>query len=172
LEIYLDTSGSMPDPARALNAMTLAAQILAASALRKEGTVRGIVYSWGKPLVSPWMYDEETARRFLLSYAGGGTDFPFPLLEAFATERSDVIRVIISDADFLANVQGKGAMDRLRLGIERSRLLVAFLASGEKPAQQVLAPVLGLAKFRLALVPGPDRFAETAATLADAIFGR
>ena len=36
VEIYLDTSGSMPDPTIALNAMTLAAQVLAASAIRQR----------------------------------------------------------------------------------------------------------------------------------------
>jgi hypothetical protein len=172
VEIYLDTSGSMPDPATALNAMTLAAQILAASALRKKGMVRGVVYSAGPPLVSPWMYDEETARRFLLHYAGGGTDYPFALLEKFCAERQDVIRVIVSDSDFLSNVRQAGAMDKLKLGVQRSRLLVAFLSSLERSARTALEPVLALPKFRLVLVPGPDKFGEAASLLAGALFGR
>lgn len=172
VEIYLDTSGSMPDPSLALNAMTLAAQILSASAIRKKGVVRGIVYSSGRPLVSPWMYDEETARRFLLNYAGGGTDYPFALLKRFAQERSDAIRVIISDADFLWNVQGQEAMEKLIYGTSQSRILVALLAVDEAAAKTTLAPVLKLAKFRLAVVRGLDQFARMAADLADAILPR
>jgi hypothetical protein len=173
VEIYLDTSGSMPDPARALNAMTLAAQILAASALRKQGVVRGIVYSSGKPLVSDWMYDEERARRFLLHYAGGGTQYPFELLKASARERSDVVRVIVSDSDFLYNLGTEGAMDALRFGTDRSRLLVAFLAlSDPGGARQALAPALASPRFRLVPVTSFNDFGRVAADLADALFGK
>jgi hypothetical protein len=171
VEVYLDTSGSMPDPQRALNTMTLAAQILAASAIRKKGIVRGIVYSSGPPLVSDWMYDEETARRFLLHYAGGGTDYPFALLKRFSDERSDAIRVIVSDSDFLSNVQAPGAMDKLKYGTDHSRLLVAFLAAGEAYSKKVLEPVLRYPRFRLAIVHGLDQFARAAADLAGAVLG-
>jgi Peptidase family M48 len=173
VEIYLDTSGSMPDPSRALNAMTLAAQVLSASALRKQGIVRGIVYSSGKPRVSDWMYDEETARLFLLQYAGGGTDYPFSVLKASARDRSDVIRVIVSDSDFLWNVQRDGAMDTLRFGVDKSRLLVALLAlPDDKQARKLLAPVLDSPRFRLATVKKLDDFGRAAADLAEALFGR
>jgi hypothetical protein len=171
VEIYLDTSGSMPDPSTKLNAMTLAAQILAASALRKRGVVRGIVYSSGPPLVSKWMYDEETARRFLLHYVGGGTDYPFGILRKSAEERNDVIRVIVSDSDFLMNVRQPGAMEKVMYGAEHSRALVAFLAVDAKSAREALAPALRVPRFRLALVQGFDRFAEAAADLARALLG-
>lgn len=171
LEIYLDTSGSMPDPARALNVMTLAAQILAASALRKQGVVRAIVYSSGKPLVSDWIYDEERARLFLLHYAGGGTEYPFEVLKASARERSDVIRVIVSDSDFLYNVEGDGGLEALRYGIDKSRLLVAFLALEGKGAPAALAPLLALPRFRLVRVGSFSDFGRAAADLADALFG-
>jgi len=172
VEIYLDTSGSMPDPSRALNAMTLAAQILAASALRKQGSVRAVVYSSGKPLVSEWMYDEERARLFLLQYAGGGTDYPFAVLKASARDRIDVVRVIVSDSDFLSNVQGQGSMDALRFGVDKSRLLVALLAlPNDEYARKVLAPVLGTPRFRMVVVRSLNDFARAAADLADALFG-
>jgi hypothetical protein len=171
VEIYLDTSGSMPDPASSLNAMTLAAQILSASALRKQGIVRGIVYSSGTPLVSDWMYDEERARLFLLHYAGGGTDYPFEVLKASARDRSDVVRVIISDSDFLFNVQGPGAMEALRFATDKSRLLVAFLATDTASAQKVLGPVLGSPRFRFVPVKSFADFGRAAASLADALFG-
>ncbi|RKG75323.1 hypothetical protein D7W79_20650 [Corallococcus exercitus] len=170
LEIYLDTSGSMPNPEQQLNAMTLAAQVLSASALRKGATVRGIIYSADKPIVSPWMYDEETARDFFLHYIGGGTWFPVELMEELSQERPDVLRVVISDSDFLANMRQEGALPRLMRGMSRSRRVVAFLAlPDEAQARQVLAPVLGSPRFRLATVEWMSDFGRAAAALADAL---
>jgi hypothetical protein len=170
VEIYLDTSGSMPDPEHQLNAMTLAAQVLSASALRKKATVKGIIYSHADPVVSPWMYDEETARDFLLHYIGGGTQFPFPLLESLSRERPDALRVIISDSDFLANASMDGAMDLLVEATRRSRALVAFLAlPDEHPARKVLARVRKERRFRLVTVKWLSDFGPAAAALSQAL---
>ncbi|MGE6762782.1 M48 family metalloprotease [Corallococcus interemptor] len=170
LEIYLDTSGSMPDPQQDLNAMTLAAQVLSASALRKGATVRGIIYSADNPVVSPWMYDEETARDFFLHYIGGGTYFPVELMDALSQERPDALRVVISDSDFLHNLRQEGALPRFVRGMNRSRRVVAFLAlPDDGPARQVLAPVLGSPRFRLATVQWMSDFGRAAAALADAL---
>jgi len=176
VEIYLDTSGSMPDPSSKLNVMTLAAQILSASALRKGGKVRGAIYSWGPVKTSDWMYDEERARRFFLHYVGGGTDYPFPLLRRWAGETRDVIRVIISDSDFLSNVTNPTTktqpLDTLQFATDRSRLLVAFLAADEDRCRKTLAKALEQKHFRLAIVKSFDGFARAAADLSDALFGR
>ncbi|MBN8230524.1 M48 family metalloprotease [Corallococcus macrosporus] len=170
LEIYLDTSGSMPDPQQDLNAMTLAAQVLSASALRKGATVRGIIYSADNPVVSPWMYDEETARDFFLHYIGGGTWFPVEVMEALSQERPDALRVVISDSDFLHNMRQEDALPRFVRGMNRSRRVVAFLAlPDDAPARQVLAPVLGSPRFRLATVQWMSDFGRAAAALADAL---
>ncbi|MCE9668808.1 M48 family metalloprotease [Myxococcus stipitatus] len=170
VELYLDTSGSMPDPEHQLNSMTLAAQVLAASALRKKATVRGIVYSSGKPFVSPWMYDEERARDFLLHYIGGGTDYPFDLLAELSRERPDALRVIISDSDFLANVSEPAHLRLLVEATRRSRLVVALLAlPDERFARQVLQPVLKERGFRLVVVKWMSDFGPAAAELAQAL---
>lgn len=172
VEIYLDTSGSMPSPEHQLNAMTLAAQILSASAIRRGGSVRGIVYSSGEPTVSDWMRDEEAAREFLLGYIGGGTAFPFDLLRESAEERDDAIRVIVSDSDFLYNVGGEEQKRDLLLGTERSRLLIAFLAVPQADrAREAIGPAAGSPHFRLATVRKLDDFAAAAAELADAVLG-
>jgi hypothetical protein len=171
VEIYLDTSGSMPAPDRALNCMTLAALILATAAIRRKGVVRGVVYSWDYT-ASDWMYSEEVARRFLLRSSGGGTRFPFALLEKFADERDGAIRVIVSDSDFLSNVAERGHGKLLLHGIARSRRLVAFLAAGEKEARAALKDALPDPRFRLAIVRSYADFARAASSLADALFGR
>jgi len=170
VELYLDTSGSMPNPEHQLNSMTLAAQVLAASALRKKATVRGIVYSSGKPFVSPWMYDEERARDFLLHYIGGGTDYPFDLLAELSRERPDALRVIISDSDFLANVSAPAHLRLLVEATRRSRRLIALLAlPDEQRARQVLQPVLNERGFRLVVVKWMSDFGPAAAELAQAL---
>ncbi|QSQ21064.1 hypothetical protein JY651_38605 [Pyxidicoccus parkwayensis] len=170
VEIYLDTSGSMPNPESQLNAMTLAAQVLSASAIRKKATVKGIIYSDGEPEVSPWMYDEDTARDFLFGYLGGGTRYPFEKLESLSRERPDALRVIISDSDFLANVAEGDSMRLLVESVRRSRALVAFLAlPDDKRAREVLAPVLAERRFRLVVVTWLSDFGPAAANLSRAL---
>jgi hypothetical protein len=173
IEVYLDTSGSMPNPQVGLNAMTLAAQVLAASAIRKGGIVRGIIYST-ECKVSPWMYDEDVARRFLLHYYGGGTDYPFSLLTKLAAEREDVVRVVVSDGDFLYNCRPAPARKLLAEGVARSRRFVALLAlhpGQEEAARKQIGEATQLAPFRLVPVNDLAKFGEMAARLARGLFG-
>jgi hypothetical protein len=104
-EIYLDISGSMPNPIFHLNAMTLAAQILTLGTTRAGGVVRAALYSNDPVLYWSWCRSEVEISKFLMHYIGGGTDFPFQLLQRSCDEcRGDQpIRVVISDQDFDAN---------------------------------------------------------------------
>lgn len=173
VEIYLDTSGSMPNPEMALNAMTLAAQILSASAIRKKGKVRGIIYSMDA-VVSDWMYDEVAARRFFLIYAGGGTRFPFPTLAKFAAGKRDVIRVVISDADFLHNLKHeKDAAASLAAGIAASKRFVALLALAPSWKAQIAAAfgdAMRMPQLRIVQVATLNDFGRVATDLARALF--
>ena len=102
LELYLDVSGSMPDPRRTRNAMTLASQILAVGALRAGGRVRALMYSHEYVRYWTWGRSEVEISRFLMHYVGGGTRYPFEVL-ADSIEASGArqpIRVIITDTDF------------------------------------------------------------------------
>lgn len=187
VEIYLDTSGSMPAPDTAVNVMTLAAQILSASAIRSGGRVKGIIYSSGFEQ-SEWMLSEEVAREYLLRYSGGGTQFPFPTLVENARTRPDVLRVVISDGDFLYNLgtppqrlrakKQVAAYDPQELfaeGITRSRLFVALLSLQDcylDEATKQLGPAKKLPSFRLERVTDPAQLPQAAAKLAHAFWGK
>jgi hypothetical protein len=105
MEIYLDISGSMPNPVFHLNAMTLAAQILTLGTTRAGGSVRAAMYSHEPLLYWDWCRSNLEMSKFLMHYIGGGTDFPFQLLQRSCEEcgRDQPIRVVISDHDFDAN---------------------------------------------------------------------
>lgn len=167
-EIYLDTSGSMPRPDKLVNSMTLAAQIIALSALRKGGRVRGIVYS-SQAELSDWLYGEEAASAFLLRYSGGGTDFPFQLLARLAAEDREVLRVVISDSDFLWNCsQHQDNLTILAQAADRSARLVLLLAlPSDDQMRDVLAPVLSHPRVRVVTVRSLADLAAAAAALAD-----
>jgi hypothetical protein len=171
LEIYLDTSGSMPNPAAGLNAMTLAAQVLATLAVRRGSRVRACVYSYVDPLCSEWMQSERVARRFLFHYIGGGTQFPFEVARAWAQRDPGVVRVVISDADFTHNLR---AADQaaFQATIRRSRhvvLLLLGVTEAQVRAQWTL-PVPD--KLKVVTVESLDDFAPLAAQLADSLFPR
>jgi hypothetical protein len=105
MEIYLDVSGSMPNPCLAINAMTLAGLILATGTVRAGGWVRALLYSSVPVLYWEWGRSAGEVSRFLMHYVGGGTEFPFHILNDSARECAgdQPIRVIITDRDFDAN---------------------------------------------------------------------
>jgi hypothetical protein len=115
VEIYLDVSGSMPDPRRTRNAMTLAAQILNMGAIRAGGWARALLYS-GAPVAHwEWCRSEVELSRFLMHYIGAGTEFPFKILEKSVREcgSAQPIRVVITDIDFDHNYAGKPGHARI-----------------------------------------------------------
>lgn len=107
VEIYLDVSGSMPNPIYHLNAMTLAAQILTLATTRAGGSVRVAMYSCEPVLYWSWCRSEVEMSRFLMHYIGGGTEFPFQLLAKSCDEceSDNPIRIVISDSDFDSNFE-------------------------------------------------------------------
>jgi hypothetical protein len=109
MEIYLDVSGSMPNPCLAFNAMTLAAQILSLGTVRAGGKVRALLYSTDPLLFWEWSRSETEMSRFLMHYLGAGTIFPFEILARSVAECGDdqPIRVVISDRDFDMNFNAR-----------------------------------------------------------------
>ncbi len=172
MEIYLDVSGSMPDPRATRNAMTLAAQILAMGTLRAGGWVRALVYSTEPVKYWDWCRSSTEIARFLMHYIGAGTRFPFEVLaeSAQACGRDAPLRVIITDGDFDANVDDDAAR-RLRLLAEattRSAQLVLLL-HGEPRDVHARYEKLGATVIH---VRDMEDFPRVAADLSRALFDR
>jgi hypothetical protein len=108
IELYIDSSGSMPNPQESYSHQIEAGFVLVRSAVRAGGRVRVIQYSSASQCIVMKEFTRSTlpAEMALLEYIGGGTDFPWDELIA-STRRykhlSRVRRVVISDSDFLAN---------------------------------------------------------------------
>ncbi|MBI2378094.1 MAG: hypothetical protein HYV07_29095 [Deltaproteobacteria bacterium] len=169
IEIYLDVSGSMPDPKVAENAMTLAAQILAIAAIRSGGSARAILYSHEPVTYQGWARSELEISRFLMHYIGGGTEFPFADLDRSVREAGSdqPIRVVITDHDFDSNVSEQpGAERRLVEPVKRSARFVLL---------QLRSVPERLTAYRsIGIVPIPvedmSDFPKMAARLARALF--
>jgi hypothetical protein len=169
MEIYLDVSGSMPDPRWNVNPMTLAAQILATATTRSGGQVRLALYSHTTIRHWEWSRSEREMSGFLMHYIGGGTDFSFALLEESTRECAGAqpIRVIITDHDFDANVE-QNSLSKviLREAAEVSPGLV-LLQLGEEKATAGQYRAIGMT---VVPVTEFDNYPKVARDLAWALF--
>ena len=130
IEVYLDVSGSMPDPRHSLNAMTLAALILVTAAIRKGGSARALLYSTDHVAYWNWCRSEIELSRFLMHYIGAGTRFPFQSLADSVSDSGELrpIRVVITDSDFVENFnKEKRAAEIVRHAVDHSDLLILLL---------------------------------------------
>ena len=170
IEIYLDVSGSMPDPRRTRNAMTLAAQILTLGAVRAGGFVRALLYSHEFVRYWQWCRSETEISRFLMHYVGGGTEFPFQVLADSLAEARDrqPIRAVITDSDFLVNyLQGEGNRRIFAEAAARSTPLVLLL---HRVAPEHASPFVK-AGAQVVHIDEMEDFPKMAAALARAFFG-
>ena len=172
LEIYLDVSGSMPDPKTSVNAMTLAAQVLAMSALRNGGLVRGLIYSTNN--VKHWEFtrSEMEMSRFLMNYIGGGTSFPFDVLKKSVVDcgRQQPIRIVLTDADFSYNLKEKKEHPVITKTASEKSPFIALLNYAAADAPWVKE--IGQAGLRTIPVPDMASFPKTAAALGESLFGK
>jgi hypothetical protein len=170
MEIYLDVSGSMPDPRCTLNAMTLAAQVLTVAAVRAGGWVRAVLYSGAPVAYWEWCRSEVEMSRFLMHYVGGGTNFPFDVLAGSLRECGprQPIRVIISDPDFDANYQEKA--DHPRTFAEAARLSPYLVLLQHRPVPGHVKRYRA-AGARVVEIEEMAAFPRMAADLSLALFG-
>ena len=92
LDLYVDSSGSMPNPQRLLSFPTLAGAVVCLSALRAGARVQATLWSGKKQFTSTegFVRDEEAVLRVLTGFFGGGTAFPLHVLrDTFAQRPPD-----------------------------------------------------------------------------------
>ena len=92
LDLYVDSSGSMPNPALQLSYPALAGAIIVISALRAGARVQATLWSGKHQFQSTpgFIRDETAILRVLTAHYGGATQFPLHVLrDTFAGRRPD-----------------------------------------------------------------------------------
>ena len=169
VEVYLDVSGSMPDPRVTRNAMTLAAQVLVTGAIRAGGWARATLYSSSNVSYREWCRSETELSKFLMHYIGSGTDFPFGLLRDSVSEcgGDQPIRVVITDTDFDHNYkEHAGNPGILAEAVARSPHFILMLHAADGPWTEPYKA----AGARVIPVTELENFPAMAAALSNALF--
>ncbi|WP_202819241.1 hypothetical protein [Actinosynnema sp. ALI-1.44] len=103
LDLYVDSSGSMPDPRQTVSYLTLAGAILALSALRVGARVQATLWSGTRDFVTTkgFVRDEDDILRVLTGYFGRGTAFPLHMLRRtyLEEERTDPAHIVVISDD-------------------------------------------------------------------------
>jgi len=89
LDLYVDSSGSMPDPRASTSYLALAGTIVALSALRAGGRVQVTLWSGIQQVLSTdgFVRDQHAILAVLTGFFGGGTAFPLPTLRDTYVDR-------------------------------------------------------------------------------------
>jgi len=92
LDLYVDSSGSMPNPQRMISYLTLAGAIIAMSAMRVGARVQATLWS-GKNqfmMTDGFTRDLHAVLRILTGFYGGATQFPIHVLrDTYAARKPD-----------------------------------------------------------------------------------
>lgn len=103
LDIYIDSSGSMPDPTVNTSYLTLAGAIICLSALRAGSRVQATLWSGTDEFLTTggFIRDKKEIMRILTGFFGGGTAFPIHILRKTYSEKKPSGRkihiLVISD---------------------------------------------------------------------------
>lgn len=82
LDLYVDSSGSMPDPRAQLSWPALAGSVICLSALRAGASVQVTLWASRREVMSTpgFVRSADECLKILTGYYGGGTQFPLPTL--------------------------------------------------------------------------------------------
>ncbi|MEN3333295.1 MAG: hypothetical protein V7641_2660 [Blastocatellia bacterium] len=131
LDLYVDCSGSMPNPKTATSYLTLAGAIISLSALRAGSRVKATLWS-GKDdyqTTGQFIRNEHDILKILTGYIGGNTAFPIHLLRDTFKERKPSARpahiLVISDDGvdtmFATDEQGTSGWEVSRMVLTNGR---------------------------------------------------
>ena len=176
LDLYIDSSGSMPDPTRGSPAV-LAGAILALSVLRGGGAVRPT--SWASPgqVAGPdrFLRDPVAVMSAISFFYAGGTSFPLDLLRdryAGLPDADDTVRrhlVVLSD-DGLSSMFGVGNAPYGQVAAQvRPKLTTATLVLLD--SRHTVAPLAAEAGYQVAYLESMDDAPAVCARLAEVIHG-
>lgn len=174
IEIYVDSSGSMPNPTRAHSHQVEAGFVLAHAAVKAGGRVRIVQYSAQKQCVAMDSFTRSTrpAYEALVGYIGGGTWFPWDELARSlkAWKRvARVRRVVLSDWDFISNFEGhEPAAGLCRTAAEAGGFTALLNVSAYYEER---AKALREAGVEVVRVEDWSTVAEVARALSGALFG-
>ena len=129
LDLYVDSSGSMPNPQNIVSYLTLAGAIIALSALRAGARVQATLWSGKQQFQSTpgFVSDQTSILQVLTGYIGGGTAFPIHVLRDTYQARKPGDRpvhiLIISDDGvttlFANDERGGSGWDIARLALQK-----------------------------------------------------
>ena len=111
LDLYVDSSGSMPDPRRTTSFLTLAGAVIALSALKAGARIQATLWSGKRQFIGTegFIRDETAILRILVGHFGGGTAFPIHRLrDTFAARspRDRAVHVLMISDDGITTMFG------------------------------------------------------------------
>ncbi|HEX7643261.1 MAG TPA: VWA domain-containing protein [Burkholderiaceae bacterium] len=114
LDLYVDCSGSMPNPQIQTSFTTLAGAILVLSALRAGAHVKVTLWSGKNQFYATpgFVRDKQAAMAILTDYFGGGTAFPIHLLrETYARPPQRKTHIVILSDDGVTTMYNRDERD-------------------------------------------------------------
>jgi hypothetical protein len=131
LDLYVDSSGSMPNPQRTTSFLTLAGAVIALSALKVGARIQATLWSGKLQWIGTegFVRDENTILKVLVGYFGGGTAFPIHRLrDTFATRtpRDRPVHVLMLSDDgittmFDTDERGNSGWDVAAMALSKGR---------------------------------------------------
>ncbi|MCH8498680.1 MAG: DUF58 domain-containing protein [Marinobacter sp.] len=115
LDLYVDCSGSMPNPQLQLSYPTLAGALLCHAAIKAGASVQVTLWSGARQCITTegFIQDETATLRVLTGYLGGGTSFPLHILrETYREPRARPTHIVILSDDGVTTLFNKDDQGR------------------------------------------------------------
>lgn len=109
LDLYVDSSGSMPNPQHHISYPALAGALLCLSAIRAGAAVQVTLWSGAHQCLTTdgFIRDEASVLRVLTGFFGGGTSFPLKMLRTtYARPRLNPTQVVVLSDDGITSMFG------------------------------------------------------------------